>query len=147
MKNEKQHAPQHEMVIAEALPSTGMTGPAPTTIQLMQSAEIDQAISTAHRFPRSIEGFYRDARSLATMNASVAGALSYALKRDGKTITGPSARFAEIIASRWGNCRYGARVLSDDGDFVVAQGVFHDLESNAQVSFEVRRRIIDSKGR
>lgn len=119
---------------------------APTTVQLLQSAELDQQIATAKKYPRSIEEFYRRARTLATMNPQIAESLTYVLKRDSKKITGPSARFAEVIASQWGNCRYGARVVAEDGDFVTAQGVFHDLESNSQVTFEVKRRIVDKNG-
>ena len=64
-----------------------------------------------------------------------------------KTIEGPSARFAEVIASAWGNSRAGARVIDDRGDFVVAQGVFHDLERNVAITYEVQRRITDRQGR
>ena len=125
----------------------------PTTVQLLQSAEIDQQIATAKKYPRSVQKFYNEARTLATMSPQIAESLTYVLKRkdsDGggqKKITGPSARFAEIIASQWGNCRYGARVVAEDGDFVTAQGVFHDLEHNSQVTFEVKRRIVDKNGR
>jgi hypothetical protein len=71
----------------------------------------------------------------------------YSVPRGGKKITGPSARLAEIIASCWGNCRYAARVVEEQKDFIVAQGVFHDLEKNALVSFEVKRRIVDKYGK
>ena len=73
--------------------------------------------------------------------------MDYALPRDGKTIEGPSARFAEIVASAWGNCRAGARTVDDSGDFVTAQGVFHDLEKNVAITYEVKRRIVDRGGR
>lgn len=116
-------------------------------VSLLNRSEIDQQIATAHRFPRSIKRFRDEAMQMVTLNESVAGQCIYALPRDGKTIEGPSARFAEVIASAWGNSRAGARVVDDRGDFVVAQGVFHDLERNVAITYEVQRRITDRQGK
>lgn len=116
-------------------------------VSLLNKSEIDQQIATAHRFPRSIQRFRREALEMVTLNESVAEQCIYALPRDGKTIEGPSARFAEVVASAWGNCRAGARVVDDRGDFVVAQGVFHDLERNVAITYEVQRRVVDRQGR
>ena len=116
-------------------------------VSLLNRSEIDQQIATAHRFPRSVKRFRDEAMAMVTLNESVAGQCIYALPRDGKTIEGPSARFAEVIASAWGNSRAGARVIDDRGDFVVAQGVFHDLERNVAITYEVQRRITDKQGR
>lgn len=116
-------------------------------VSLLNRSEIDQQIATAHRFPRSVKRFRDEAMAMVTLNESVAGQCIYALPRDGKTIEGPSARFAEVIACAWGNSRAGARVIDDRGDFVVAQGVFHDLERNVAITYEVQRRITDKHGR
>ena len=116
-------------------------------VSLLNRSEIDQQIATAHRFPRSVKRFRDEAMAMVTLNESVAGQCIYARPRDGKTIEGPSARFAEVIASAWGNSRAGARVIDDRGDFVVAQGVFHDLERNVAITYEVQRRITDKQGR
>ncbi|HET7596026.1 MAG TPA: hypothetical protein VFK15_03780 [Burkholderiales bacterium] len=83
---------------------------------------------------------------MVTLSESVAEQCIYALPRDGKTIEGPSARFAEVVASAWGNCRAGARVVDDSGEFVTAQGVFHDLERNVAITYEVQRRIVNKRG-
>jgi hypothetical protein len=112
----------------------------------LHKAEIDQQISTAKRFPRSVSKFMRDVEGLATMSDAVAEECTYAIPRDGKTIEGPSARLAEIVAHAWGNCRAGARVLDDSGDYVVAQGIFMDLERNVAISYEARRRITTRSG-
>lgn len=118
-----------------------------STISLLNKSEIDQQIATAHKYPRSIKRFRDEALAMVTLNENVAQECMYALPRDGKTIEGPSARFAEVIASAWGNSRAGARVVSDQGDFVTAQGVFHDLERNVAITYEVQRRITDKNGR
>jgi hypothetical protein len=85
--------------------------------------------------------------TLATGTKEAAAECNYALPIDGKLVEGPSARFAEVIASTWGNCRAGARVIEEAHEYLTAQGVFHDLESNSTTTFETRRRLIDKKGR
>lgn len=117
-----------------------------STVATLNSAEINQQIATAKRYPRSIKAFLNEALQMATLNERVAQECIYALPRDGKTIEGPSARLAEIIACAWGNSRAGARVIDDKGEFVTAQGVFHDLERNVALTYEVQRRITDKNG-
>lgn len=108
--------------------------------------EIDVQISTAKRYPRSIKRFISEATDMACLDEETAAECIYALPRDGKNIEGPSARFAEIVASAWGNCRAGARVISEDDRFVTAQGAFFDLERNVAITYEVKRRITNRKG-
>lgn len=115
-------------------------------VALISRSEIEQQIATARRFPRSVKRFRDEALQMVTLSESVAEQCIYALPRDGKTIEGPSARFAEVIASAWGNCRAGARIVDDKGEFVTAQGVFHDLERNVAITYEVQRRITDKRG-
>ena len=117
------------------------------TAALINRSEIDMQIATAHKFPRSIKRFRQEALAMVTLNEQIAESCIYALPRGNKTIEGPSARFAEVVASAWGNCRAGARVVSDQGNFVTAQGIFHDLERNVAITYEVQRRIADSRGR
>jgi len=117
------------------------------TVALLNKSEIDQQVATAHRYPRSVKRFRDEALQMVTLNESIAESCIYALPRSGKTIEGPSARFAEVVASAWGNCRAGARVVSDSGEFITAQGVFHDLERNVAITYEVQRRITDKNGR
>lgn len=116
------------------------------TVAMISKAEIDQQIATAHRFPRSIKRFRDEVLQMVTLNESIAGECIYSLPRDGKVIEGPSARFAEVIASAWCNNRAGARVVNESGEFVTAQGVFHDLERNVAITYEVQRRITDKNG-
>jgi hypothetical protein len=116
------------------------------TVALLNKSEIDMQVATAHRYPRSIKRFRDESLQMVTLNESIAESCIYALPRDGKVIEGPSARFAEVVASAWGNCRAGARVVNDQGDFVTAQGVFHDLERNVAITYEVQRRITDKRG-
>jgi hypothetical protein len=117
------------------------------TVALLNRGEIDMQIATAHKYPRSISQFRRDVMDMVTISEQVAQECIYALPRDGKVVEGPSARFAEVVASAWGNSRAGARVVSDAGEFVTAQGVFHDLQKNVAITYEVQRRITNKQGK
>jgi len=66
---------------------------------------------------------------------------------DGKPIQGPSVRMAEIAISCYQHIRAAARVIDDDGKFVPAQGVVHDLENNVVASIEVKRRVTTKEGK
>lgn len=123
-----------------------ITGVDAATSLAVAKGEIDQQIATAKRYPRSIKQFIDSATELATLDEETAEECIYALPRDGKTIEGPSARFAEILAYAWGNCRAGARTIGEDANFVKAQGTFYDLERNVGIQFEVSRRITDKRG-
>lgn len=116
-------------------------------LALISKAELDQQITTARAFPRSLKAFLTECMEMATLNEKVASECFYALPRSGKTIEGPSARLAEIVASAWGNCRAGARIVEEGPEFITAQGVFQDLQRNVSITYEVRRRITDSKNR
>lgn len=109
-------------------------------------AEIDCQIATAKRYPRSINKFKQDAKSMATLDEATAISCIYSLPRGNKPITGPSVRLSEIIASAWGNLRVGARVVDEGPKFITAQGFAHDLERNVAITMEVQRRITNKNG-
>lgn len=114
-------------------------------------SEIDVQIATAHRYPRSVANFQKLALAMATANIETAESCFYCLPRKDasgqtKNIEGPSVRLAEIIGSSWGNMRYGAKIVREEKDFIVAQGVAHDLERNVAMSIEVKRRIVNKNG-
>lgn len=115
----------------------------------LAKAEITQQVATARQYPRSVAHSVRNMQSLATFSQEAAAECNYALPRGGKTRTGPSIRLAELIVSQWGNCRVGARVVHVDRveKFLEAEGVFHDLETNAATTARVRRKISDKNNR
>ena len=118
----------------------------PSFAESQARGEVDTQIATAKRFPRSIKQFKERALSLATLDEETAGSCFYALPRDGKTIEGPSARLAEIVAASWGNLRATANIVDDDGQFITARGTCWDLENNVAMSTEVRRRVTTKNG-
>lgn len=117
-----------------------------SALSVLERAQLDVQISTAKAYPRSIKAFCREARDMALLDQETAASCFYAIPRDKKQIEGPSIRLAEIVASSWGNMKFGTRIIGDDGRFVTAQAVCHDLEKNTAVSCEVRRRITTRSG-
>lgn len=117
------------------------------SVSLLSKAEIDVQISTAKAYPRSLKLFFDKALSMATLNEDIAASCTYALPRAGKSLEGPSVRLAEIVVSAFGNIRAGARVVANDGKWITAQGICHDLESNSCTTIEVKRKITDKTGK
>ena len=117
------------------------------SLAAITAAEVDIQISTAHRFPRSLALSRQRVLDMACVNEEVAASCFYSLPREGKNITGPSVRFAEIVASSWGNLRVQARVTEIGDTMIVAQGVCHDLETNVALSAEARVRITNRSGK
>ena len=120
----------------------------PLAVRLAK-VELDQAISTAKAYPRSLQRVRDSISALVMLDEETAAECVYALPRAGKPVKGPSVRFAEIIASQYGNCKVGARVVDVNRaeKYVEAEGVFIDLETGLHNTSRVRRRIVDSKGR
>jgi hypothetical protein len=131
----------------EVSPYDDVVSSVASPIESFNRAGIDVQIATAHRYPRSVAQFLQESEDLVTANRAVAASCTYALPRGGKSITGPSVRLAEILASTWGNLRVSAMITGDDGRFVVAQCIALDLQKNVGISVEARRRVTDRNGR
>jgi hypothetical protein len=115
----------------------------------LSKAEIDLQIATAHAYPRSNARAIRNIIELATQDTAAATECIYALPRDGKAITGPSIRLAELIFQQWGNNRVASRIVAVDRKegFVEAEAIYHDLETNSASGDRVRRSIKGKSGK
>lgn len=113
----------------------------------IEKANIDIQVSTAKKYPRDPRRSVDNSIVMVTMNKETAESCGYALSRGNKIITGPSVHLAKIVAHYWGNMRSEAKVVQITDKQVVSRGVCWDLESNNAAAFEVRRSIIDSKGK
>lgn len=127
---------QHAPVAVTAVP----------VLESLQRGEIDIQIRTAKEYPRSIRAFQQTAMSMATLDEATAESCFYAVPRDGRTISGPSVRLAEICVTAWGNLRAGTRIIDIDNEFVTAQAICHDLERNVAITVETKRRITNKHG-
>jgi len=148
-RRKKEYVEESEKGLVDSIHSDEPMLPAiqePTALEEITRAEIDCAVATAKKYPRSIKRFRQEALTMATADKTIAGQCFYVLPRADKRIEGPSVRLAEIIASAWGNVRFGARIVSENEKEVVAQGVTHDLEKNVSTTIEVSRRITNKNG-
>jgi hypothetical protein len=136
----------HDRTVEEAFDAPVVADRQPSGI-VVRNNDVDQMVATAHKYPRNIKTFRDEVRSLACLNQEVAEECTYALPREGKTILGPSARFAEICVSSWGNCSVAARVIEDRGTTIVSEGVFMDHQKNTRVVKHVERRVTNKSGR
>jgi hypothetical protein len=135
--------------MANALKVAGK--PEASVVAEIVSAEIENQIATAKQYPRDVAACLDQLERLACRSDAVAESCMYTLKRKDKGgqvnyITGPSVRFAELLAHCWGNLRAGARIIEEGDKAVVAQGIAYDLERNTGFSVEVRRGIVTSTG-
>jgi hypothetical protein len=128
--------------------STQVLGEQTLAVDLAR-AEIDQAIATAHRYPRSIDIVLKKIETMACYNEAAAENCIYSLPRGGKPIIGASIGFANVVAQSWGNCTDAARIVYIDRKekVIIAEGGFHDLETNRKTVLPVQRRIVDKNGR
>ncbi|TVM31205.1 hypothetical protein [Oceanidesulfovibrio marinus] len=76
----------------------------------------------------------------ACKRRSLAERATYAYRRGGTMVTGPSVRLAEVLAAHWGNITYGFREVSRKRDSVEVEAFAWDLQTNTRVtrSFTVK---------
>lgn len=116
-------------------------------VDAVERANVDSQVATAKRYPRNIKRSIDNSIVMATMDSETAQSCGYALPRGGKPITGPSVHLAKIVVSNWGNMRTEAKVVQITDKQVISRGTCWDLEANVASAFEVRRSIVDSKGK
>jgi len=116
-------------------------------LEQMQRAEIDVQVSTARRFPRSVDKFIKNATTIACIDEETAAQCCYSRPvGDGKNAEGMSIRMAEIVSSTYQHLRVGAMIISQTERQVVARGMCHDLENNIASSSEVIESTVNKKG-
>lgn len=91
--------------------------------------EVQAAVIVAKRFPRDEQAaFTRIVK--ACKRKALAERATYAYKRGGSMVTGPSIRLAEVLAQSWGNMSSGIVELEQrDGESVLLAYAW-DLETN-----------------
>lgn len=119
----------------------------PEVIYQQDKAMIDQQVATAKAYPRSIKRATENIVALVSMDKETAETCNYALPRGGKVVTGPTVHLAKMIYQQWGNLRIEAKVIGTDQTHVTSQAIAFDLETNIAVKVEIKRSIVDSKGK
>lgn len=129
---------------------TQMQVVSPGGLAAIAKSEVESQLDAAHKYPRKISVFIREAVDMISRSVDVASACFYTLPPrrggDGKSISGPSVRLAEIAASAYGNLHIGARPIDVSATEVTSQGVAWDLQKNLRVTVEKKRRITTKNG-
>lgn len=140
---------QSEPVVGEVIDASTIT---PNALELITKAEVDVQITTAKKYPRSLETFKKRGIDMATIDPQTAESCIYSRPvgkgEDGKQkyAEGMSIRMAEIVAASYGNLRAGARIIEQTDRFVKCQGVCHDLETNNCQSSEAMESTVKRNG-
>ncbi len=127
------------------------------TYAMLEKAQIDVQITTAHAFPRSMVNFKRRATEMVTLDEETAQSCIFrrpvGKKKNEKTgkweeefAEGKSIRMAEIVGACYGNLRVGAILVEQTPRYVKARGMAHDLESNFAASSEVIESTVKASG-
>jgi hypothetical protein len=130
---------------------------APNAIEAISSAEINQQISTAKKYPRSMAVFIKRATDMVSLDEETAESCIYrrpvGKKKNEQTgkweetfAEGMSIRLAEIVGACYGNLRVGAMLVEQSDRQVRARGYAHDLESNFASTSEVVESTVDKNG-
>jgi hypothetical protein len=112
--------------------------------------DMQTVITTAKAHPRDIDDFVTLTTKLVLKDKETAQACFYYLPaRSGgsEPIEGGSIRLAELAAYVWGNLITGKRLVSNDGEFITAEGFAWDLERNQGTRVQIQRSIINSYGK
>lgn len=109
-------------------------------------AEIDIQITTAKQYPRNPVACLRQVREFVSDPKVAAECIYTRPVGGGKFAEGPSIRFAELLASNWGNIRVGSRPIEEGKKRVKCQAVAFDLEKNTIITHEVERSIVGKNG-
>ena len=127
-----------------------------SAIGAINRSEVECQLDAAHKYPRftarrGVQQWGNEVKTLATITRAVAESCIYTLPRKGpdgkpKPIVGQSIRFAEIVASTWGNLHVASRIIAVEDRCVVSQGGAWDLEKNLRTTTEVRRNIVTRNG-
>lgn len=104
---------------------------------------IKERTEIAREIKRNIPEILEEIKKLATLSNEVALSCFYVVfnKEDNKPFVGISVRFAELIASCWGNIHAGAKIIKNSGMSTTLQGFVHDFEKNAIFTVEVQRSL------
>lgn len=126
---------------------------APSALEAIERASIDVQVATAHKFPRSLAKFRQRATELVQQDLATAESCIYSrpVGKDPETgkqkyVEGASIRMAEIVASCFGNIRFGARIIEQTERYVKCQGVAHDLEGNTLGTSEAMESTVKRNG-
>lgn len=121
-------------------------------VMAMADVEIEAQAKLARQYPRKMALCLENALGELELDAKLAGKAYYSIpykqwnkeKKVEETVfvEGPSIKAAMSLAGHWGNCANGARVVAQDDERIVVEGVFIDYERNVRW---VRQQVVSRK--
>lgn len=119
-----------------------------SSLAIIEKANIDVQVATAHQYPRSIEEFKIRGENMVCSDQETAESCIYRRPvGDGKFAEGKSIRLAEIVGACYGNLRVSAIIVEQTERYVKCRGMAHDLETNFASSCEVIESTVKSNGK
>jgi hypothetical protein len=112
----------------------------------LNKGELEMQMEFARKYPRIMSRVLKTLEERTCYSPAIALEMNYSLPRAGGNKMGASVRFAEILAASWGNNMTLCRVVGSDAEFVRAQGIYFDCETNYRHGREVARRITNKDG-
>lgn len=91
--------------------------------------EIQAAVVMAKQFPRNETEVWAKLME-SCKKPTMAAIATYAYRRGGNDITGPSVQLARLMAQRWGNIRFGLNIVAETDESVHIRGWAWDMETN-----------------
>jgi hypothetical protein len=122
---------------------------APTALEAITRGEMLTQVDVAKRYPRSLAHFKQSMLSLATSSKAIAEKCFYTLPGrkggDGKPLSGPSVRMAEIMAASWGNLMVATSLVDIADETVTVKARVWDMEKNVAHAEEFVAPIVGSE--
>lgn len=109
--------------------------------------ELSRSEKIARAHPRNEGVAYDRMKMMIESNPDLARSCYYEVPMGGEKRKGPSVRLAEMFASLWGNLRVEYEVTRTDDQYVTAQAVAYDLQSNSEWHTKVQRQIVGNNGK
>lgn len=123
----------------------------PTVSEALETASVNSQITTAKKYPRSLQLFKKRALDMALLDEETAESCLYrrpvGMKNGQQQFAeGMSIRMAEIVGASYGNLRVQATIIEQTPRQVIARGMAIDLESNFASSSEVIEATVKKDG-
>lgn len=123
-------------VIEPSLPMVARSG------NLQAQSEMEALMLMAHRFPRNPDAIAKDALAELDLMPEFAKTAYYSIPyNDGfggvTMVEGPSIKAAMTLARRWGLGSNGARIVEDEDERVIVEGVFIDYQTGMRTVRQV----------
>lgn len=116
-------------------------------VSTVQDSKLNSQIALARQFPRDIKRAVKNSIDIVTLDIQSASSCTYSVLNEGKAVTGCTVHLAKTIAQNWGNMYIEAKTTNIEQKYITGQAIAIDLENNLSYKVEVKRSIVNHKGR